>query len=95
MTIRIVSLTGALLAALAAPGGAQEAVSPHSLDFDRSIETDSITIQDLSGGVGSQDSSGGGSVIQIMQVQPNAGIGVSTSASAPRYSGTAATGHAR
>ena len=89
MTIRIVSLTGAFLAALAAPCFAQEiAVTPHSLDFDKAVEPEGIVIQDLSGGVGSQDSSGGGSVIQIMQIQPGTGNGVSSSASAPRYVST-------
>jgi hypothetical protein len=87
MTIRIASLTGALLAALAAPCFAEEiAVSPHSLDFDKAVEPEGIVIQDLSGGVGSQDSGGGGgNIIQIMQIQPGVGNGVSTSASAPRY----------
>jgi hypothetical protein len=84
MTIRTVSFTGILLAGLAAPCLAQEAtLPPHSLDFDKSVEPESIVIQDLSGGVGSQDGGGGGNVIQIMQIQPNGSVnGVSTSASA-------------
>ena len=87
MTIRIASLIGALLAALAAPCFAEEiAVSPHSLDFDSAIEPEGIVIQDLSGGVGGQDSSGdAGNVIQIMQIQPSGTNSVSTSASAPHY----------
>ena len=66
MTIRTVSFTAILLAGLAAPCLAQEAtLPPHSLDLDKSVEPESIVIQDLSGGVGSQDggSGGGGNVI--------------------------------
>jgi hypothetical protein len=90
MTIRTVSFTGILLAGLAAPCLAQEAtLPPHSLDFDKSVEPESIVIQDLSGGVGSQDGgSGGGNVIQIMQIQPSGTNGVSSSSSAPRYVAT-------
>jgi hypothetical protein len=90
MTIRTVSFTGILLAGLAAPCLAQEAtLPPHSLDFDKSVEPESIVIQDLSGGVGSQDGGGGGNVIQIMQIQPNGSVnGVSTSSSATRYVAT-------
>ena len=97
MTIRIIPLIGALLATLvAAPSIAQESVAPHSLDFDSAIEPEGIVIQDLSGGVGSQDTGGGGgSMIQILQLQPGTTNGVSTSTSAPRYSGTVATGRAR
>ena len=97
MTIRTVSLTGILLACLATPCLAQEAtLPPHSLDFDKSVEPESIVIQDLSGGVGSQDggSGGGGNVIQIMQIQPNGSTnGASSSSSAPRY--TAVSGRSR
>ncbi len=95
MTIRTVSLTGILLAGLATPCLAQEAtLPPHSLDFDKSVEPESIVIQDLSGGVGSQDGGSGGNVIQIMQIQPNGSVnGVSTSASATRY--TAISGRSR
>jgi len=95
MTIRTVSFTGILLAGLATHCLAQEAtLPPHSLDFDKSVEPDSIVIQDLSGGVGSQDGGSGGNVIQIMQIQPNGSVnGVSTSASAPRY--TAISGRSR
>jgi len=49
MTIRTVSFTGILLAGLSAPCLAQEAtLPPHSLDFDKSVEPESIVIQDLS-----------------------------------------------
>ena len=91
MTIRIITLTGALLAAAFAPSLAQEAaLAPHELNFDRQVEPDNIVIQDLSGGVGSQDSGGNaGNVIQIMQISPSSTGGVSTSTSAPRYVGTA------
>jgi len=90
MTIRTVSFTGILLAGLAAPCLAQEAtLPPHSLDFDRSVEPESIVIQDLSGGVGSQDGGGSGNVIQIMQINPTGSTnGVSTSSSATRYIAT-------
>jgi len=92
MTIRTVSFTGILLAGLSAPCLAQEAtLPPHSLDFDKSVEPESIVIQDLSGGVGSQDggSGGGGNVIQIMQINPTGSTnGVSTSSSATRYVAT-------
>lgn len=96
MTIRTVSFTGILLAGLAAPCLAQEAtLPPHSLDFEKSVEPESIVIQDLSGGVGSQDGgSGGGNVIQIMQINPTGSTnGVSTSSSATRY--TAISGRSR
>jgi hypothetical protein len=96
MTIRTVSFTGILLAGLAAPCLAQEAtLPPHSLDFDKSVEPESIVIQDLSGGVGSQDGGGGGggNVIQIMQIQPSGTNGASSSSSAPRY--TATSGRSR
>lgn len=95
MTIRTVSFTGILLAGLAAPCLAQEAtLPPHSLDFDKSVEPESIVIQDLSGGVGSQDGGGGGNVIQIMQINPTGSTnGVSTSSSATRY--TAISGRSR
>ena len=96
MTIRTVSFTGILLAGLAAPVLAQEAtLPPHSLDFDKAVEPESIVFQDLSGGVGSQDggSGGGGNVIQIMQIQPSGTNGVSSSSSAPRY--TATSGRSR
>ena len=98
MNIRTISLTGLLLAGLVAPALAQEAtLPPHSLDFDKSVEPESLVIQDLSGGVGSQDggSGGGGNVIQIMQIAPNTANGVSTSSSAPRYVGAATTGGRR
>jgi hypothetical protein len=96
MTIRTVSITGVLLAGLAAPCLAQEAtLPPHSLDFDKAVEPESIVIQDLSGGVGSQDggSGGGGNVIQIMQIQPSGTNGVSSSSSAPRYTATSGRSH--
>jgi len=97
MTIRTITLTGALLVAALAPTLAQEAtLPPHSLDFDKAVEPESIVIQDLSGGVGSQDggSGGGGNVIQIMQIQPNGSTnGASSSSSAPRY--TATSGRSR
>ena len=89
MTIRIVPLIGAVMAALAAsPCHAQESIAPHSLEFDKTIEPEGIVVQDLTGGVGAGESNdgGGGSMIQIMQVQPNSGNGVSTSVSAQRFS---------
>ena len=82
--IRIILLLAvALLAALVAPSFAAEAVTPHALDLERSVAPDGIVIQDLSGGVGSQDASG--TVLQIVQVQPSAANGVSAGNSAPRY----------
>lgn len=95
MTIRTLSLTGLLLAGIAAPCLAEEAIlAPHELNLDRNIEPESIVIQDLSGGVGSQDNGGSaGNVIQIMQINPNGSTnGVSTSSSATRY---VATGRSR
>jgi hypothetical protein len=92
MTIRtkIVPLIGALLAvSVAGPCLADAELAPHTLELEKSIEPDGLVIQDLSGGVGSQDAtSGGGGVLQIMQIQPSTGNGASTSSSAPRYVST-------
>jgi hypothetical protein len=63
-------------------------LAPHTLELEKSIEPDGLVIQDLSGGVGSQDATGGGGVLQIMQIQPSTSNGVSTSSSAPRYVST-------
>ena len=80
--IRIILLLAvALLAALVAPSFAAEAVAPHVLDLERSVAPDGIVIQDLSGGVGSQDASG--TVLQIVQVQPSAANGVSAGSEPP------------
>jgi hypothetical protein len=90
MTIRtsITLLASAWLAA-AGPVLAEEAAAPHAMDIHAPDETEGLTIGDLSGGVGADSAlgGGGGNVIQIMQIQPSAGVGngVSTSSSAPRF----------
>jgi hypothetical protein len=86
MTIRIVSLIGALL--LASPVGAclaDEAAAPHAPDIQAPGETEGLVIGDLSGGVGQDSAGGGGGVMQIVQAQPSLSNSVSTSTSAPRF----------